>query len=95
MYTNIVEVFCIIDDFSKMFDQTMRKHSLEEVNSKKKRNRKFRMSDSEVMTILVMFLPLALSRSKVFLSELYLPTVSSIFPTGSLLQSFRRVATKG
>ncbi len=28
MYTNIVEVFGIIDDFSKMFDQTMRKHSL-------------------------------------------------------------------
>ena len=38
-----------------MFDQTMHKHSLEEVNSTKKRNRKFRMSDSEVMTILVMF----------------------------------------
>ena len=29
-----------------MFDQTMRKHLLEEVNHKKKRNRKFRMSDS-------------------------------------------------
>ena len=55
MYANIIEVFCIIDDFSKMFDEVVKVHSIEEGTGKKKRNRKFKMSDSEVMTILVMF----------------------------------------
>lgn len=55
MFTNIVEVFCIIDDFSKMFDQAMTAHSIENGQAKTRRNRKFKMSDSEVMTILVMF----------------------------------------
>lgn len=55
MFTNIVEIFCIIDDFSKMFDKIVKAHVLEEDNGKKRRNRKFKMSDSEVMIILVMF----------------------------------------
>ena len=45
MKTNIVDVFCIIDDFSKLFEEA----------DKKRRNRKFKMSDSEVMTILILF----------------------------------------
>ena len=54
MKTNIVDVFCIIDDFSKLFDETIKKKILEE-EGKKRRNRKFKMSDSEVMTILILF----------------------------------------
>ena len=54
MKTNIVDVFCIIDDFSKLFDETIKKKTLEEAD-KKGRNRKFKMSDSEVMTILILF----------------------------------------
>lgn len=54
MKTNIVDVFCIIDDFSKLFDETIKKKTLEEAD-KKRRNRKFKMSDSEVMTILILF----------------------------------------
>ena len=45
----------MIDDFSKMFDKSMKSHSVDCPNGKKRRNRKFKMSDSEVMTILVMF----------------------------------------
>ena len=54
MKTNIVDVFCIIDDFSKLFDEAIKKKTLEEAD-KKRRNRKFKMSDSEVMTILILF----------------------------------------
>ncbi|PDP44236.1 IS982 family transposase, partial [Porphyromonas gingivalis] len=42
-----------IDDFSKLFDETIKKKTLEEAD-KKRRNRKFKMSDSEVMTILIL-----------------------------------------
>jgi len=38
-----------------MFDKIVKAHVLEEDNGKKRRNRKFKMSDSEVMIILVMF----------------------------------------
>lgn len=55
MNTNIVDIFCIIDDFSKLFDQTFLERSIEHPSTKKKRKRKFRMSDSEIMTILILF----------------------------------------
>lgn len=53
MDTNIVDLFCIIDDFSKEFDRQVPK---KQISSKKKtRNRAFKMSDAEVMTILILF----------------------------------------
>jgi hypothetical protein len=51
----ITEIYFIIDEFSKEFDKTITAHSLNEKDSPKKRNRKFIMSDSEVMKILVLF----------------------------------------
>ncbi|MDO4722366.1 IS982 family transposase [Porphyromonas circumdentaria] len=54
MKTNIVDIFCMVDDFSKLFDQTIKEKSIEK-EGKKRRNRKSRMSDGEVMTILVLF----------------------------------------
>ena len=54
MKTNIVDIFCMVDDFSKLFDQTIKEKSIEK-DGKKRRNRKSRMSDGEVMTILILF----------------------------------------
>ncbi|WP_329902957.1 IS982 family transposase [Porphyromonas pogonae] len=54
MKTNIVEIFCLTDDFSKLFDTLIQQRTLCEGN-KKRRNRKFRMSDAEIMTILILF----------------------------------------
>ncbi len=51
----ITEIYFIIDEFSKEFDKTIAAHSLNAKDALKKRNRKFIMSDSEVMTILVLF----------------------------------------
>ena len=48
---NLIEVFCILDEFCKYFNPELKKHLID-VPGKKRRNRPCRMSDSEVMTIL-------------------------------------------
>ena len=52
--TNLIEIFCIFDDFCKYFTPEFKKHTLQ-VPGKRHRNRASRMSDSEIMTILVLF----------------------------------------
>lgn len=52
--TNLIEIFCILDEFCKFFAPKLKKHSLT-VSGKHHRNRPSRMSDSEIMTILVVF----------------------------------------
>lgn len=44
----------MIDELHKAFDQVIKEHTLED-GKKRKRNRKFTLSQSEVMTILVLF----------------------------------------
>ena len=51
---NLVEIFCIFDESCKIFEPELKKH-LVDVPGKKRRNRKSRMSDAEIMTILVLF----------------------------------------
>lgn len=50
----VTEIYFIIDEFFKEFDNIIREHSLQDAKTKK-RDRKFTMSHSEVMTILVLF----------------------------------------
>lgn len=52
---NLTEIFYIIDEFCKNFDQTIKSHSLSAETSKKKRNKKSKLSIAEVITILVLF----------------------------------------
>ena len=51
----ITEFFYLIDEFCKEFGQVKERHVLSEETSKKRRNRKFKMSDSEVITIVTLF----------------------------------------
>ena len=51
----IIEIFCNLDDFMKEFDAILTKHSISDASLPKKRNRKSKMSKSEVMTIMVIF----------------------------------------
>lgn len=51
----ITEIFYFIDEFCKEFEKVKVGHILPEETSKKKRNRQFKMSDSEVITIVVLF----------------------------------------
>lgn len=51
------EIFCFIDDFCKHYQEGLKKISLPEPNANRmaRRNRKYTMAWSEVMTILVMY----------------------------------------
>lgn len=51
----ITEIFCAVDEFSRLFDVETAKFALTDPNGKKKRNRKATLSDSEIMTILIMY----------------------------------------
>ncbi len=51
----ITEIFYLMDEYSKEFNQAMSAHQIREDNGKRHRNKPNRLSDSEVMTILVSF----------------------------------------
>ena len=55
MIDKITEIFCLIDDFTIEFNKAKEGHILEMDVSKTHRKRNYKMSDSEVITILVMF----------------------------------------
>ena len=50
----LIEIFCILDEFCKYLAPELKKHALA-TRGKRRRNRPCLMSDSEVMTILVLF----------------------------------------
>ena len=54
-HDKITEIYCIADDFCKEFAQEIKKHKKLAENGKKRRNRSCEMSDSEIMTILLLF----------------------------------------
>ena len=51
----VTEIFCAVDEFCKEFDKQMDKKSLMSSDGKVRRYRKASLSDSEIMTILIMF----------------------------------------
>lgn len=52
----VTEIFCIADDFCKEFYAEIEKHALPEPSDgKKRRNRATRMSDAEMITIMIAF----------------------------------------
>ena len=55
MNHKITEIFYLIDEFCKEFDNVKQGYALMEETSKKRRNRSFTMSDSEIITIVVLF----------------------------------------
>lgn len=52
----VIEIFCIVDDFCKEFDEKIKELKLGQLTGDKKaRNRSLTMSDSEILTILICF----------------------------------------
>jgi hypothetical protein len=51
----ITEIFCIADDFCQNFSQEVEKYQLPPQDGKKHRKRKFQLSDSEIITIMICF----------------------------------------
>ena len=52
-YTEITEIFCQVDDFCKEFEDHIKKQVL--ASGKRRRNRPSKLSDSEIITILIYF----------------------------------------
>ena len=50
-----VEIYYIVDEFFKEDDSVIKSKSLKDGDLKKRRNRKFTMSGSKVMKILILF----------------------------------------
>lgn len=51
----ITEIFCLIDDFCIEMNQVLDKNGIDDGSGRKRRNRASKMSDSEVITIMVLF----------------------------------------
>ena len=51
---NLVEIYCIFDEFCKVFEPELKKHIIANPE-KRHRNRPCRVSDAQIMTILVLF----------------------------------------
>jgi hypothetical protein len=51
----ITEIFYLVDEFCKEFEKVREGHVLSEKSEIKRRKRRFKLSDSEVITILIMF----------------------------------------
>lgn len=55
MESKITEIFFLVDEFCKEFTKAQEGHILSENTTTRSRNRKFKLSDSEVITILILF----------------------------------------
>ncbi|MBQ8867796.1 MAG: IS982 family transposase, partial [Bacteroidaceae bacterium] len=51
----VTEIFCATDEFCKEFERQIGKKTFISSDGKVRRNRKASLSDSEIMTILIMF----------------------------------------
>ena len=49
----VIDFFYMADDFCNFFNETVKEHSIED--GKKHRNKPSRLSDAEMITILIMF----------------------------------------
>ena len=88
---NILSLFCEIDDFCKVFEQVYQRRAL---TDGKKRNRRTRLSQSEVMTILVLYHASGYKNLKAFYLQEILPHHSSEFPDLCSYQRFVQLQSR-
>ena len=93
---NLIEIFCILDEFCKYFTPELKKHTLDTCG-KRRRNRPCLMSDSEVMTILVLFHTMRQRdpRPQVFLPRLCMQPHAQGVSTPPVVQPLRRTPGQG
>lgn len=77
--TEILELYCQIDEFYKEFIRCLNEHSI--VSTIKKRNRAFRLSQSEVMTIMVLYHRSGMDCLKHFYLDQVCINMKHYFPT--------------
>lgn len=82
--SKITEIYCLADDFCKEFTKQQEKYMLEDkVEGHKHRNKPNRMSDSELMVILILFIRVVSAASNTIIWNMY----ASIYPTCSRFTS--------
>lgn len=77
---NIIEIFCILDEFCKYFAPELKKHTLD-ICGKRRRNRPCLMSNSEVMTFSYCSISCATETSSLSTSVMYATTCARSFHT--------------
>ena len=50
----VTEIFCLADDFCKIFNETVKKYTLEPNAGKRHHNKPNKLSNAEIITIMVM-----------------------------------------
>lgn len=79
----ITEIFCMADDFCKIYDRFIKVNGLSPERQKDKRryHRKFKMSDSEIITIMILYHLSGYKCFKYFYKECVAKEMSSLFPS--------------
>ncbi len=76
-----IEIFCLVDDFLIEFNKLIDEHRIVADTSKKQRKRQFKMSDSEVITIMTLFHLFNFRNLKHFYINYVQKHMQSEFPT--------------
>ena len=76
----ITEIYCIVDEFCKEFEEAKKGHVLPKNNTRAYKNRAFTMSDSEVITILILFHSMSFRNLKHFYLYYVQKHLKSEFP---------------
>lgn len=76
----VIEIFCQVDDFCKEFKRAFEHHQLSKDNSKQTRNKPCKLSESEVITILILFHLKGYRNLKVFYTQYIQKHMTKEFP---------------
>lgn len=78
--SKITEIFCMADDFCKLFSSEMKKHQIGAADGVKHRNKPNRLSDAEIITILILFHSGGFRCLKHFYCQYVCTHLSHLFP---------------
>ena len=91
-----MEIYCMANYFCKFFNKTVRKHSFQVSDGKRYRNKPNRMSDAEVITVLVAFHIGEYRYLKQFyLGRVRVQSLDASLPKNHVIQQVRGVGTRG
>ncbi|MBI1305584.1 MAG: IS982 family transposase [Bacteroidetes bacterium] len=91
--SKVIEIFVAIDDFCHDFEELVKKYRIES-KTPGHRNRKGKLSDSEVMTILVCFHHSHFTNFKAFYNELVVRYWTDLFPDLVSYERFNSIQHK-
>lgn len=91
--SKITEIFVSVDDFCQLYEQEIKKHRLE-AKTPKGRNRKGKLSDSEIMTLLIGFHLSHYTNFKAYYTQLVCGFWKHLFPDLISYERFNTIQHK-